>query len=1115
MRKKKRQSTPQLDISSKANRILNLVFIGFLLIILRIWHLGIIQHEERSEEARKPQRRVIVESSKRGTIRDRFNFPLAINKVRYNAALLYSQIRQIPSVVWEKKEGQRVPRFKRKEYISQLAKLLAYELQLDSDRLEDLIHAKASFYTQHPFVIKEDLTEKEYYRLKILEKDWLGIQTQLSSKRYYPLGKVAGDIIGYMGAISREEYEKVIEEIGTLEAYLKAIECSEECSLPQGIFSPQEVENRLATLIDHAYSLNDSVGKMGVEGKFEEILRGFHGKKIYYSDARGNYLRELEGAKEAQSGQRVLLTISAELQEFAEKILIQNESMRDVRVEGRETEKEPWMKGGAIVALDPIHGEILALASYPRYDPNDFIPSGSHELANSKNRNIRRWLESEAYIGEMWDQKRPLERERYDSAREKIVEEKTWLTWDQYLQFILPKDSPVRKSLQKIGPISNALLLQVAVEKLLNLCGQPNAYAMFNALYQEPDHKCHKRLQLPGQKEALAENMKTNEELIRQIKSQIDPFFSGISHNYDKVLLVDLCRLVVDADRFHDNLLNIIGFQSLADYRDASAAMVVLKEVVREFSKDLFHTINFKEWRRLNQKEYLKQKRLEEYAKGKRYGVAYLDLLDNKEKELFEEFWKENCQKLIFTLLTGSSHFLDSRLELYLDYFSTWERELIQGAHREIFWGKAYWSLRTIIEKLSPKEALAYLYSLRSYEELTRPLLGQYHSLKKHQGKQVEKHLAAGFYPLYGFGYGRSYAYRQAAPQGSIFKLITAYEALIQKYQKDGQIPNLLQIVDNTHEKGGKIYVGYDIQGKPIPQIYNGGRIPRSHRSGIGTVDLLKAFEVSSNPYFSLLAAECLENPTDLSEAAKKFSYGSRTGIDLPGEIRGNIPNDLSNNRNGLYAMAIGQHSLVVTPLQTAVMLAAIANGGKILKPKIIGLTAGKVREANGQEKKNRVSLTHTHVYREVLMPLEIRGILLEGMRRVADKALWGNLGNLSRQYREYPEAISDLIEMHGELIGKSSTAESRESLDLDLLHGIHLYNHVWFGGIVFESKKEKGKNTFIFNDDFGYPELIVVVYLRYGTWGKDTAPIAAQIAQKWREVKKNSVNRTLLNSNL
>ena len=97
-------------------------------------------------------------------------------------------------------------------------------------------------------------------------------------------------------------------------------------------------------------------------------------------------------------------------------------------------------------------------------------------------------------------------------------------------------------------------------------------------------------------------------------------------------------------------------------------------------------------------------------------------------------------------------------------------------------------------------------------------------------------------------------------------------------------------------------------------------------------LDMLRAFEVSGR---SLFLSPCFRvyGKTLLiliQKQPKKFSYGSRTGIELPGEIRGNIPNDLDSNRNELYALAIGQHSLVVTPLQTAVMLGAIANGGRV-----------------------------------------------------------------------------------------------------------------------------------------------------------------------------------------
>src|SRR5207244_4326839 len=94
----------------------------------------------------------------------------------------------------------------------------------------------------------------------------------------------------------------------------------------------EEAEERLRNLTDHAYMGSDYIGKTGIEGKFEEKLRGYYGKKIYNSDARGNFLRELPSSKPPSSGHRFLLTISAELQQFAEELLIQNEQIRIPRI---------------------------------------------------------------------------------------------------------------------------------------------------------------------------------------------------------------------------------------------------------------------------------------------------------------------------------------------------------------------------------------------------------------------------------------------------------------------------------------------------------------------------------------------------------------------------------------------------------------------------------------------------------------------------------------------------------------------------------------------------------------------------------------------------------------
>ncbi len=146
------------DLPQKANWVIHLVLIGFVLIVLRAWHLSVIQHEVREEESKKPQKKVVVEPANRGTIVDRYGIPLAVNKIKYNVALLYSQMRQIPHVRWklnEKGEKERI--FPRREYIKKLSEELGNLLHLDPNRLEDIIHAKAAFAYSAPTLLKKIL----------------------------------------------------------------------------------------------------------------------------------------------------------------------------------------------------------------------------------------------------------------------------------------------------------------------------------------------------------------------------------------------------------------------------------------------------------------------------------------------------------------------------------------------------------------------------------------------------------------------------------------------------------------------------------------------------------------------------------------------------------------------------------------------------------------------------------------------------------------------------------------------------------------------------------------------------------------------------------------------
>lgn len=1136
------------QIPGRANRILNIILVGIVLVILRIWHLAILQHEEKLEESRKPQRRFVLEPAKRGTIRDRFNIPLAINKLQYNAAILYSQIKQIPAISWHTdEEGKRVKQYRRKEYIVALSQLLGKELAMDPQRIEDLIHSKAALYNQIPFILKDNISEKEYYRLKMLEKDWPGISVQRLPVRHYTMGKVASDIIGYMGAINRQEYEKIIREMASLESYFHTVDAGGEASLPQGIRTVEQGRRRLKDLQELAYSMNDSIGKTGIEGRFENELRGFRGKRSHYSDARGNFLRELPGTRAPIPGKRILLTISSELQEYAEQLLIANENIRRPCMSRLGTvkrtipaDKQPWIKGGAIVAIDPNNGEIVAMASHPRFDPNDFILSGTPEENKNKRSHILQWLEHEAYLAEIWNMQRPFEKEVFHKSKG-IYLEGHHVSWPDYLEIILAKKDSIRNTILKEGSVLDAATIQKNVEDIQALVPFRDAYQLFSFLYQQEGHQEHGQKTSALEKEELEKYLDQYSEVISKKKQALDPYFERIYHAYDKVLVVDLMRLIVPANQFSDQLLEAVGNQSLTDYKAISGALISVEHVVKEIAKDIFHHHDFKQWRQANEKTYLKQKR-EEEKREHRYAKSYLDYLDSLENERFQAFWQEYRLPLLLAFLyhpiVEDAPFDPAIPLIYRDSLYRQYEDMIESLEHPT-WATDYHTLQQALQPLSPALGLEYLKTLRTYNQLTRPLLGKYKHLRKgSDGIQLEKHLAAAFYPKGGYGYGRSQAYRQAATQGSIFKLVTAYEALIQRYQslkdsaKTFDLLNPLIIEDRVTRKGKELFVGFHADGSPIPRYYKGGRMPRSLSAKIGNINVLKALERSSNPYFALLAGDIIHSPNDLAETARQFSFGSKTGIDLPGEIAGNIPNDLEANRTGLHSFSIGQHTLVVTPLQTSVMLSSLVNGGKILTPKIVKMSIGKepkrgreliagrchfpYQEAlervgidfplfsatDAGQQKSLIKHPPMEIKRTIFLPDEVQRILVEGMRLVVEKTQGESLLSLTRLYQTAPEAIRDYVDLKEQLIGKTSTAESVENIDLELETGTNIYTHVWFGGIAYDrDMKAHDGESFLFRNADGKPELVVVVYLRYGGYGKEAAPVAAQIAKKWKEI--------------
>lgn len=174
-----------------------------------------------------------------------------------------------------------------------------------------------------------------------------GIKVSIEPVRYYPEGSTAAHILGYLGKISQtNEIKKYVEE--------------------------------------KQYSPNALIGKTGIEESFEERLSGTSGIKKVQVDSVGNTTSVLE-EKKPIPGDNIYLTLDLKLQKVAEEALEQTlkelsrggtykSQWGDFKFGIHRAKNRPYYKAnsGAVVAIDVKTGQVLALASYPAYDPNLF-----------------------------------------------------------------------------------------------------------------------------------------------------------------------------------------------------------------------------------------------------------------------------------------------------------------------------------------------------------------------------------------------------------------------------------------------------------------------------------------------------------------------------------------------------------------------------------------------------------------------------------------------------------------------------------------------------------------------------------------------------------------------
>jgi penicillin-binding protein 2 len=189
-----------------------------------------------------------------------------------------------------------------------------------------------------PIVVQKNLSRPAM--AYVMERRWQlpGVVIQVNPQREYPGQKLGAHLMGFLGEVTERQIKK-----------------------------------------KRVYGPGDMTGKQGIEREYEAVLRGVNGTRWVEVDAYGREIKVI-GEKPATPGQNLVLTLNLDLQRKAEELL----------------SEQP----GVLIAMDPRNGEILALASNPRFDPNILTNGMTPETWSSVVKNPLRVLQDRATRGQ-------------------------------------------------------------------------------------------------------------------------------------------------------------------------------------------------------------------------------------------------------------------------------------------------------------------------------------------------------------------------------------------------------------------------------------------------------------------------------------------------------------------------------------------------------------------------------------------------------------------------------------------------------------------------------------------------------------------------------------------
>jgi penicillin-binding protein 2 len=225
--------------------------------------------------------------------------------------------------------------------IDELSKLINIELR-DRRRFKRLREESKRFES---IPIRTRLTDEEVAKFTAQRYRFAGVEVQARLFRHYPYGELASHVLGYIGRINQKEKEDIED------------------------WPDEEQAN---------YRGTDYIGKLGIEQNYEKDLHGITGFEEVETSAGGRAVRRLR-SNPATPGNTLHLSIDIKLQALTERLF--------------------GSRRGALVAIDPRNGEVLAFVSKPTFDPNLFVDGIDSESWRELNESIDKPLLNRALRG--------------------------------------------------------------------------------------------------------------------------------------------------------------------------------------------------------------------------------------------------------------------------------------------------------------------------------------------------------------------------------------------------------------------------------------------------------------------------------------------------------------------------------------------------------------------------------------------------------------------------------------------------------------------------------------------------------------------------------------------